>query len=49
MKSFPRLDESELKSADVHEGLDATVQLVQHDLGTGIRVVRDYGKVEPIV
>jgi signal transduction histidine kinase len=49
MKSFARLDEAELKSVDIHEGLEDTVRLVQHDLGTRIQIVRDYGEMEPIV
>ena len=49
MKSFARLDEAELKQVDIHEGLDDTLNLIQHDLEGRISVIKDYGAVPPIV
>jgi len=49
LRNFSRLDESELKTADVHEGLDSTLLILQyrlkrHDNGSlPITVVKDYG------
>lgn len=47
LKSFARLDEAELLCADVHEGLDDTLLLLQHELKRDIKVHRDYGDVPP--
>ncbi|MFT5086426.1 MAG: signal transduction histidine kinase [Candidatus Latescibacterota bacterium] len=49
LRNFARLDEAELKSVDVHEGLKNTLKLVQHHLGDRIEVVKNYGDVPPIL
>nr|HQV31906.1 hypothetical protein [Calditrichia bacterium] len=49
LKSFARLDEAESAVADIHQGLDSVVGLVQHDLLKGIDIVRDYGEVPPFL
>jgi len=49
MRSFARLDEAELKSVNIHDGIDDTLRLVQHDLGDRIEVIKNYGDVPPIV
>ena len=49
MRSFARLDEAELKSVNVQDGLDDTVSLVQHRLGDKIEVIRKYEASDPIV
>ncbi len=48
LKSFARLDEATFQRADLHEGLDATLTLVEHDFGERIDVVKDYGDVPPV-
>ncbi|MBN2194868.1 MAG: PAS domain S-box protein [Polyangiaceae bacterium] len=48
LRSFARLDEAELKRADIHEGLDDTLTLLQHELKRGVEVVRRYGDVPPV-
>jgi PAS domain S-box-containing protein len=48
LRSFARLDESELQVADLHEGLDSTLTLVHHELKNRIEVVKDYGDIPPI-
>jgi two-component system, NtrC family, sensor kinase len=48
LKNFARLDESECKEVDIHEGLDSTLTLVQHLLRNRIRVVKDYGALPPV-
>ncbi|WP_346292033.1 PAS domain-containing sensor histidine kinase [Sphaerothrix gracilis] len=53
LRNFSRLDESVVKSVDIHEGIDSTVIILQHRLKPtaermGITVVRDYGEL-PIV
>jgi signal transduction histidine kinase len=48
MKSFARLDEAELQLADLHEGIDNTLALIEHELLGHVRVVRDYGRLPKV-
>ena len=48
LRSFARLDQAELKKADIHEGLEDTLALVHHELKHHIEVKRDYGALPPI-
>src|SRR5919199_1714936 len=53
LKNFSRLDESELKLVDIHEGLDNTLLILQHRLraeGTRpeIKVIKNYSQL-PLV
>ncbi len=53
LRTFSRLDEAALKFADLHQGIDSTLTIVDHRLrGYGdrspIKVVRDYGNL-PLV
>jgi len=45
LRNFSRLDEADSKVADLHEGLEGTLNLLRPRLGDRIRVVRDYGEV----
>ncbi len=45
LRKFARLDESEWKSADVREGLDETLALVEHQTKTRITIEKSYGDV----
>jgi signal transduction histidine kinase len=45
LRKFARLDESEWKSADVREGLDETLALVEHQTKTRIEIKKSYGDV----
>lgn len=49
LKNFSRLDESELKCVNIHEGIDSTLLILQHKLGPNgrciIEVVKDYGNL----
>lgn len=49
LRSFARLDEAELKEADIHEGLDDTLTLVHHELKNFIKVIKNYGDIPPVV
>lgn len=49
LKDFSRLDEAEFQPADLHEGLDSTVNLVQHLLKNRIEVQKDYGDIPEIM
>ncbi len=49
LRSFARLDEAEMKEADLHEGINDTLTLIHHDLKNRINVVKDYGDIPQIV
>jgi signal transduction histidine kinase len=48
LRSFARLDESEIKRVDLHEGLDSALQLAGHMLESRVTLERDYGELPPI-
>ena len=53
LRSFSRLDEAEFKEVDIHEGLDATLMLLQNRLKPSehhspIEVIRKYSKLPSI-
>ena len=48
LRKFARLDESEWKPADLHEGLEETLALVRHKTRDRITIERDYGDVPPV-
>ena len=50
LRNFSRLDEAELKYADIHEGLDNTLLILQHRLklsstNNDIQVLKEYGNL----
>ncbi|MHC5717739.1 MAG: sensor histidine kinase [Nostoc sp.] len=50
LRNFSRLDESEIKAVDLHEGIDNTLMILQHclkatDKSPEIQVIRDYGNL----
>jgi signal transduction histidine kinase len=47
LRSFIHLDEAELKKVDIHEGIEDTLVLVQHELKNNINVVKNYGEIPP--
>ncbi|MCH7955354.1 MAG: hypothetical protein IIC40_06365 [Candidatus Marinimicrobia bacterium] len=48
LKSFARLDEAELKKANVHEGILQALMLSRHEMGDKIKVVRKFGDIPTI-
>jgi signal transduction histidine kinase len=48
LRSFTRLDESDIKPVDLHEGLDATIALLGSRLQERIMIHRDYGNLPPV-
>ncbi len=48
LRTFSRLDESELKSVDLHEGLDSTLVLLKNNIPPNVKVVREYGSLPKI-
>ncbi|MEG4086211.1 ATP-binding protein [Microcoleus sp. POL10_C6] len=53
LRNFSRLDETEIKSVDIHEGINSTLLILQHRLKAksdrpAINVIKDYGAL-PLV
>jgi PAS domain S-box-containing protein len=48
LKSFARLDEAELKTVDIHEGLEDTLTLIHHEIKHDITLTKSFGKIPPI-
>ncbi|MEM7553746.1 MAG: ATP-binding protein [Cyanobacteria bacterium P01_A01_bin.84] len=53
LRNFSRLDESEVKEVDIHEGIESTLLILKHRLEAtseqpGIEITRDYGTL-PLV
>lgn len=53
LRNFSRLDESEMKPVDIHEGLNNTLLILQHRLKpkpgfSGIQIIKNYGQL-PLV
>lgn len=48
LKSFARLDAPDLELADLHEGLDNTLTLINHLTKDRIKVVKDYGELPKV-
>jgi signal transduction histidine kinase len=49
LRNFARLDESEEKSVNLHEGIDSTLTLLVHELKKGVEVVKNYGDLPNVV
>jgi signal transduction histidine kinase len=53
MRLFARVDETDAKAIDIHEGIDSTLTILQHRLKAGpdhaaIEVIKKYGQLPPI-
>lgn len=48
LKNFVRLDEAEVKMADLHEGIESTLLLVAHEIKGRVEIERDYGPIPEI-
>ena len=48
LRSFARLDEAEYQSADIHVGLDSTLDLVNHQFRNRIEIDKNYGDLPMI-
>jgi len=48
LRSFARLDEAELKTVDIHEGLEDTLTLIHHEIKHNIEVKRNYGDIPEV-
>jgi GAF domain-containing protein len=53
LRTFSRLDEAQMKSVDLHEGIDSTLLILQHRLKANtdlpdIEVIKEYGDLPPV-
>jgi len=48
MRNFSRLDDGKMKPADIHEGIDSTLVILNHRLKQGIQVIKEYDNL-PLV
>ncbi len=48
LRTFSRLDESDLKSVDLHEGLNSTLVLLRNTIPQHINIIRDYGELPKV-
>ncbi|WP_235006686.1 sensor histidine kinase [Calothrix rhizosoleniae] len=48
LRNFSRLDEAEVKPINIHEGIESTLLLLNHQIKQGIEIVKEYGDL-PLV
>jgi predicted ATPase/signal transduction histidine kinase/tRNA A-37 threonylcarbamoyl transferase component Bud32 len=53
LRNFSRLDESEMKQVDIHEGIESTLLILQHRLKgnpghCAIEIIKNYGELPPV-
>ncbi|MUG95295.1 HAMP domain-containing protein [Scytonema sp. UIC 10036] len=48
LRNFSRLDEAEMKIVDIHEGIESTLLLVNHQVKDEIEVIKNYGDLPSI-
>jgi signal transduction histidine kinase len=48
LKNFARLDEAHRKRVNIHEGIESTLMLLQHQLKNRIRIVKEFGEIPEI-
>lgn len=48
LRVFSRLDEDDLKLADINEGLDSTLIIVRNTLGINIDITKEYGNLPAV-
>ncbi len=53
LRNFSRLDQADCKPANLHDGIDSTILILQHRLkahpnSLGIQIIRDYGELPDV-
>ncbi|PZO47629.1 MAG: sensor histidine kinase [Phormidesmis priestleyi] len=53
LRNFSRMDESECKAVDIHQGIESTLMILQHRMKASaerpeIVVIRDFGELPPV-
>ncbi|MEH1923522.1 hybrid sensor histidine kinase/response regulator [Nostoc sp.] len=48
LRNFSRLDQSEKKAVNIHEGIESTLLLLNHRLHPKIEIIKKYGNLPPV-
>lgn len=48
LRTFSRLDESDVKSVDLHEGLDSTLVLLRNSIPSNVKIIKQYGELPKV-
>ncbi|QLE44255.1 response regulator [Nostoc sp. C052] len=48
LRNFSRLDQSEKKAVNIHEGIESTLLLLNHRLHPKIEIIKRYGNLPPV-
>jgi two-component system, NtrC family, sensor kinase len=48
LRTFSRLDESDLKSVDIHEGINSTLVLLRNTMPKNVTIIQDFGELPKI-
>lgn len=48
LKMFARLDQAEYQEADINEGIDSTLTLLEHETRGRVTITRDYAELPPV-
>jgi len=48
LRNFARLDEAELKKVDIHEGIQSTLMLINHEIKNRIKIIEEYGNLPAV-
>jgi len=48
LRTFSRLDESDVKSVDLHEGLDSTLVLLRNSVPPNVKIIKQYGDLPKV-
>lgn len=48
LRTFSRLDEADMKKADIQQGIDSTLTLLQHTFKNKIEIIKDYKSIPEI-
>ncbi len=49
LRNFSRVDEAERKEVNLHDGLEATLRMLNNEMKGRIQVHKDYGEIPPVV
>ncbi|MDX2215413.1 MAG: ATP-binding protein [Oculatellaceae cyanobacterium bins.114] len=48
LRNFSRLDETDCKAVDVHEGIDSSLVILRHRIDPQVKIHKDYGSLPPV-
>jgi signal transduction histidine kinase len=48
LRTFSRLDESDVKAVDLHEGLESTLVLLRNSIPSNVKIIKHYGDLPKI-